>query len=185
MLLTTWLNCVTWRHAREREGGPYFRQRNLHGVVSTRGTAPRVNTGTVTLVFLVCQEWHKESGQRTRLLRSRSAHTLTPLRRPREKPESRTRPTPAEPTRTRSPPLAPRPLSPSLHAPASYSSLLPSPTTDPLSSRPPYSAHSSALGVHSPYPLGGPSVPPAVPSRGPVGPALRRAARIPRDPPLP
>ncbi|CAL7949121.1 unnamed protein product [Xylocopa violacea] len=34
------------------------------------------------------REWHKESGQRTRLLRSRSAHTLTPLMRPREKPEA-------------------------------------------------------------------------------------------------
>ena len=56
-----------------------FAEVNSHGVISARGTAPRVNTRTVTLVFLVCQEWHKESGQRTRLLRSRSAHTLTPL----------------------------------------------------------------------------------------------------------
>lgn len=38
----------------------------------------RVNTERSYSLFLVCQEWHKESRQRTRLLRSRSAHTLTP-----------------------------------------------------------------------------------------------------------
>ncbi|EFN61659.1 hypothetical protein EAG_05963 [Camponotus floridanus] len=79
-------SCVTWRRTHEHEDGPYCREPNSHGVVLARKT--------------VHTEWHKESRQRTRLLRSRSAHTLTPLTRSREKPESRARPRSPEAARS-------------------------------------------------------------------------------------
>lgn len=42
------------------------------------GLPPCWTRARLSALFLVCQEWHKESGQRTRPMRSRSAHTLTP-----------------------------------------------------------------------------------------------------------
>lgn len=36
-----WASCVTWRHTRERGSGLYFRERNSHGVILARRTAPR------------------------------------------------------------------------------------------------------------------------------------------------
>lgn len=36
-----WASCVTWRHTHERGGGLYFRERNSHGVILARRTAPR------------------------------------------------------------------------------------------------------------------------------------------------